>query len=347
MKIVEIDPRTDPIWHTLVSGRNGSVFHSHRWLQVLNETYDLEPRAYILMDKNEQALAGIPFCRIEDVRGERFVSLPFSDYCDPLVENPEQWRMLAERFMQQGDLLTLRCLHNSVPLADEGFTVVNQAKWHGLDLPDSLETLWENLSSSARRAIRKAERQQVVVRQATAKTDLRMFYDMHLAIRKSKYRLLAQPYSFFESIWRHFCDDGAGTLLIVCHNDKVIAATLFLEWKGTLYYKFNASSPGATTLRPNDLMIWEAIKYAKGKNYAKLDFGLSDWDQEGLVRFKRKYATEEKTISFLQSRPEGQHTAQALRVQQLLPQLTDLFTDDETPDHVTEKAGEILYRFFA
>ena len=311
MVIAEIDPSSDPQWQTLLGHTNSSVFHSQRWLQVLAETYDLDPRALVLVDNCGQAHAGIPFCHVEDIRGKRIVSLPFSDYCDPLVENPDQWRLLAENLMEAGDLLTLRCLHNPVPLVDEDFKVVKKAKWHGLDLHDSLETLWENLSSSARRAIRKAERQQVVVRRATAKTDLRLFYDMHLTIRKNKYRLLAQPYQFFENIWRHFCEDGAGTLMVACHDDSVIAATLFLEWEGTLYYKFNASSQSAITMRSNDLMIWEAIKFAQAKHCTYLDFGLSDWDQEGLIRFKRKYATEEKTISYLQSRCSGQYTAQA------------------------------------
>jgi hypothetical protein len=34
-------------------------------------------------------------------------------------------------------------------------------------------------------------------------------------------------------------------------------------------------------------------------------------------------------------------------MQHLLPQLTTLFTDQAVPTRVTEKAGDVLYRFFA
>jgi hypothetical protein len=33
-------------------------------------------------------------------------------------------------------------------------------------------------------------------------------------------------------------------------------------------------------------------------------------------------------------------------VAELLPKLTALFTDQTVPDSITEKAGDILYRFF-
>lgn len=42
--------------------------------------------------------------------------------------------------------------------------------------------------------------------------------------------------------------------------------------------------------------MWQGIQYGKAKGYTHLDFGLSDWDQEGLVRYKRKFATTDLSI---------------------------------------------------
>ena len=77
-----------------------------------------------------------------------------------------------------------------------------------------------------------------------------------------------------------------------------------------------------------------------------MDFGLSDWEQEGLVRYKRKFTSEEKTISFLSYMPAGERSQQEQQGRVLLSRLTDLFTDESVPDPVTYKAGELLYRFF-
>ncbi|MCK5565187.1 MAG: hypothetical protein KAJ07_08060, partial [Planctomycetes bacterium] len=86
--------------------------------------------------------------------------------------------------------------------------------------------------------------------------------------------------------------------------------------------------------------------HGKAQGYDYLDFGLSDWDQEGLVRYKRKFASEEKTIFFLRYLPDGVPAEQEKQLRSLFSQLTDLFTDETVPDDVTEKAGNVLYRFF-
>jgi len=47
--------------------------------------------AYVILDDCGEPQAGIPFCRIADIMGERILALPFSDYCDPLVNDQECW----------------------------------------------------------------------------------------------------------------------------------------------------------------------------------------------------------------------------------------------------------------
>ena len=64
------------------------------------------------------------------------------------------------------------------------------------------------------------------------------------------------------------------------------------------------------------------------------------------MRYKRKFASEEKTISFLTYQPEIEAKHREEEAGNLLPQLTALFTQDAVPDQLTEKAGEVLYRFF-
>jgi len=315
-------------------------------MRVLTDTYDLEIGAHVILDHTGVPRAGIPFSRIADAIGERIVTLPFSDHCDPLVSDREQWVCLIDNLLVERRPVVVRCLHNSLPLADERFTIGKKAKWHGLDLQPDLDTLWRGLHSSSRRAIRKAQRSGVEVRIADGEEALRAFFQMHLGIRKYKYRLLAQPYRFFENIWRHFIEQQRGLLMVAVYRGSIIGGVLFLEWKDTLYYKFNASDPAHLSYRPNDLLIWEGIRYGKAKGYTHLDFGLSDWDQEGLVRYKRKFATEEKVISFLRHVPDGIPAEPERGIRSLLTQLTALFTDASVPDEITDRAGELLYRFF-
>ena len=64
--------------------------------------------------------------------------------------------------------------------------------------------------------------------------------------------------------------------MVAVHQDRIIGGVLFLEWKNGLFYRFNASSSAHLSLRPNDLVVWEGIKYGKAQGYSHLDFGLSD-----------------------------------------------------------------------
>ena len=346
MHTICVDPRTNPLWQKLIDQHPSDAFHSPSWMRVLSDTYGFDVNAYVLLDDAGEPIAGIPFGRVADSKGERIVTLPFSDYCDPLVGEIDHWQYLTEPLLQEHSSFTIRCVHNNLPLGDERFTLVNQARWHGMDLRPDLDTLWNGVHSSARRAIKKAEKQGVVVHKARDVETLRIFFELHLGVRKYKYRLLAQPYRFFENIWRQFIEEQRGSLMIAAHKGEIIGGVIFLEWKDGLYYKFNASAPASLSLRPNDLLIWEGIQYGKAKGCTYLDFGLSDWDQEGLVRYKRKFASEEKTISFLRLEHSTSASRQDEHIRRLLPQLTALFTDETVPDSITEKAGDLLYRYF-
>ena len=347
MTVVCIDPLADPHWQQLVERRESSVFHSPAWLTVLVETYGFETGALVLLDAAGEPRAGLPFCRIDDVLGERIAALPFSDYCDPLVGTREEWDALADTLLARGCPVTLRPLHADVPLADGRFAHPKQAKWHAIDLRPGLEAHWSRLHDSAKRNIQKAERGGVRVRAAEGPDDLQTFFELHLGVRKHKYRLLAQPYRFFENIWAGFIAPGRGRLSLAVREDQVIGGVLFLEWKDTLYYKFNASAPDDLGHRPNDLLMWEGITYGKARGLTSMDLGLSDWDQEGLIRYKRKFATDEKTISFLKHVPRDWQAPASGQLSVLLGQLTGLLTDESVPDSVTDRAGDLLYRLFA
>src|SRR5207245_10062651 len=96
---------------------------------------------------------------------------------------------------------------------------------------------------------------------------------------------------------RAFVDRQNPSLLPTVSHDQILAGDFFLQWKDTLYYKFHASLPSDLSHRPNDLLVWEGIRCGKATGFDFLDFGLSDFAQEGLVRYKRKFGTEEKIRS--------------------------------------------------
>lgn len=346
MTVIHLAPHTDPRWQRLIADHPySSVFHTPQWLRALADTYGFAPQAYVLAgDEAATPSAGIAFFEIDDVRGKRVVSIPFSDFCDPLVRDAAEWEALCAPLLAKNLPVVTRCLHNPIPLDDAQMPVYKRAKWHGIALDAPPDTLWAGFNPAVRRAIRKAEKAGVVVREA-GHDDLRAFFEMHLHLRKYKYRLLAQPYAFFENIWQQLIAPGQGLLMVACADDRRIGYVMYLKWRDTLTYKFSVSAQDALAYRPTDLLIWEGVRYAHAQGFRWLDLGLSDWDQEGLVRFKRKFAPLEKTLSFLRYSPANPaHDGPVL--DGLLPRMTELFTDARVDDAITEEAGALLYRLF-
>lgn len=345
MNLICVDPETDRHWARLVQTQTSSLYHSPSWIRALNLAYDFGVRAYVLLDEKGEPVAGMPFCRIEDICGERIIILPFSDTCEPVFAARDQVEPLIRHLIAEECPISVRSLGGSLA-GDPRFTLYNRAHWHALTLNAELPQLWQQIDGSARRAIKKASAGGLTVRDANGPDDLNAFYEMHLKVRKHKYRLLAQPRRFFEEIWREFVENDGSRLALVEMDGQVISGSFFLLHRSTLYYKFNASLQDSQEYRPNDLLIWEAVRYAKERGCSLLDLGVTDWDQEGLVRYKRKFASEEKTVHFLRYAPNGHPGPRERQIRLLLSQLTSLYTDDSVPDAITERAGDILYRFF-
>jgi CelD/BcsL family acetyltransferase involved in cellulose biosynthesis len=338
-----VDADDAAAWRAIGRHRFASLFTSRPWTQAIAEAYGLRLEISAQVHAGEVA-AALPFCHVRDMRGERVLSLPFSDYADPLVDAPAAWQRLVAPLMARGVPVRLRCLHNSAPAGDTRFDKVGEALWHAVDLTRPEEAIWSALDGSARQNIRKAQRHGITIRAGRSLDDLRTFHGMHARLRKAKYGMLAQPFALFEALHAAFDPQQQITALLAEVDGTAIAGILFIESGDTLYYKFNASLD--QRLRPNDLLVWEGIRLGQRRGLAKLDFGVSDTDQPGLIRYKEKFATEQGVVSTLLWQPPGYADPRGEQATRTLHAITRLVTDASVPDAITQAAGDELYRFF-
>jgi CelD/BcsL family acetyltransferase involved in cellulose biosynthesis len=341
---VLIDPRSDPRWRQLAIGSLGSVFTSPPWISAVCATYGFTPAAIIRLDWEGQPRAGLAWVPINDLRGDRLSSLPFSDRAEPLTSDQVDWKTLVEGIITDTAPLTLRCLDTTVAASDARFREVAAAAWHGTPLDGGVEAIYRRLSQHARRNIGISEREGVRIEARTDRDAVHRFHRLHVSLRKRKYRLLAQPVELFDYIWDAFAPNDAIVTMLAHAGDTLIAGAIFLVWGDTLYYKFGASLHEHLALRPNDAIFWAGICWAVQRGAHLLDWGLSDLDQPGLITYKRKWATKQRRIVTL--RAGGEHARSNTEAGPMLSELTKLFTDDSVPDEVTRKAGALLYRYF-
>lgn len=341
-----IDPVTDPAWLSLlVACPAAGLFHSPPWIRAIAEGYGFKIRSYLATTTSGQLVGAVAYCEIDDFTGHRIVSLPFSDTCDPLVTSIDAWRELFTALQSRGLSVNLRCLKEHRVLATERIEIVKTAHWHRLSVEGSMEELWRRVSPEARRAIRRSERSAVEVRPLEGDRDRAVFHQLHVALRKAKYRLLAQPLRFFELLEQRFQEIGAWHSLAAHLGPRMIAGAIYLRWGDTLYYKFNASAADALHTRPNNRLVWEGVRVAKSLGCRYLDLGPSDNDQPGLIRFKQSFGAEEYELRFLRWTPVGWQDFPERR--KVLTEFTRHMTDPAISNETAADAGSVFYRFFA
>lgn len=347
-----IDPLTDPTWAKLHGGQS-TLFSSNAWLRAVAQTYDLKPVAAVGVDDDGNPAGGIAYCTIDDGLGQRVVSFPFSDFQDPVGEPGAAAEAINS--VAQGDLPVRFKIpagslpSDSVPAVDtDRFpTQRRDLLHHIIDVTDEdAETQFASLNSQVRQNIRKGRRAGIEVEMRSDLAAVRQFFDLHVGVRTRKYRLLPQPYRFFEAIYESFSDQDHIRVALAKLDGKVVAGIVYIECGDTLYYKFNASDAGELKVRPNELLIWAGIEHCIERGLHGIDLGVSDTDQPGLVRYKRKFAHQEQEVVTLDRPAAGEPDARIAELRASFGQLTQLLTDERVPADISEQAGAVLYRYF-
>jgi hypothetical protein len=344
LNLVTVDPTSDPRWAALLDHPGASLFHSPPWLRAVCATYGFQPSAILAVDWMGRPQGGLAYCEISDGLGNRLVSFPFSDVCEPLLRDHNAWPPMLAHLKEKALPITFRVFGGLISPYDSDLNVAKYAAWHQLGLTRTAEEIRrQSFSDATRRGITKAERAGVTIRPLESAED---YAGLHMRLRKRKYRLLAQPPEFFQALQAEFSAVDGWLPLGAYLGDRLLAATVYLRWGDTLYYKFNASDPEGLAYRPNNLLAWAGIQLAQSLGCQVLDFGPSDLDQPGLIRFKEGFGTLRSTVQFLRWRPDDLALPTGKSIRNTLGEMTELLTRPEVPDEVTARAGALLYRFF-
>lgn len=298
-----IDPLQDPRWATFVEEHpRSSVFHSIPWLQALQQTYGYQPIVHTTSGPGERLRDGIVFCRVESwITGRRLVSLPFSDHCEPLVDDPSclyfLLSTLQERFKTENwKSMEIRPVQRLEVSA--GLRPVDGYYLHWLDLYPDVSTLFANLhQSSTRRKIQRAEREALTYRDGHSDSLLEDFYQLLLLTRR-RHGLPPQPRSWFRNLKDSF---GKCLKIRVAYRGALpIASIITIQHQDTLVYKYGCSDAGFHNLGGMHLLLWTSILEAKSEGLRTFDLGRSDLGNMGLITFKDRWGAVRSPLTYYQ-----------------------------------------------
>jgi len=341
--VYEIDPLQDSRWPDLIARHpNASVFHTRGWLGALQATYGYEPVAFTMSAPTENLTNAVLFCDVRSwLTGDRLVSLPFSDHCEPLVEDADQFRALSSfveslRPKERWKYVEIRSA-NSLLDFDGSFGRATTYYLHRLDLRPSLDALYKGFHKDCiQRKINRAERESLTYEAGRSPWLLQQLYGL-LQLTRARHCVPPQPFEWFQNLVTWMGKDVE--IRIASNAGQPIAGILTLSYGKKIVYKYGGSDTKFNNLGATPMLFWEAIKEAKEAGAEELDLGRSDLDNPGLIAFKGRWSAECSTLTtwrapMVASSPHLE-SVKARCAKEVFARL---------PDSVLALVGRLLYR---
>lgn len=294
-----INPLIYPEWDSLVEANAGSsFFHRTAWARILHETYGHLP-IYFCRFVDGQLEELLPVMEISSPwTGCRGVSLPFTDVCFSLQAAKPDRLALYELAMQHGRYRHWQSLESRSNDRDyQGASPSLAFYGHVIDLRPGQEALFRSFHSAVRRGIRKAVSVGVRVEFNDRLESIQTFYALHRLTRR-RHGLPPQPPRFFENIGRYALTQGHGFVATAYWENKPLASAIFFHHGRKAIYKFGASNYDFQELRPNNVLLWQAIKRCADNGFDSLHLGRTSLANEGLRRFKLGFGAQEHRIEY-------------------------------------------------
>jgi CelD/BcsL family acetyltransferase involved in cellulose biosynthesis len=349
LRLVTTDTVDRDLWDEFVERHLlGSIYHHSAWQDVIKKTYGYQQLYHLLLDDNANLQAAISSALVKSwLTGNRIISYPFSDTCDPLVSDSDESDRLRAALARSRDEVGARFLelrlsatHSSAKNGD----LKPDYLTHILPLNKEPKDLFKTFhKSSIQRAIKKAQKEDLEVFTGSSAADLKTFYTLHLSTRK-KHGVPTQPFRFFDNLWQALCPRNMLTLLLARYRGRYVAGIIVLWFNNIAYYKFGASDDRFQQLRANQLLMWEAIRTACGKGCSVFDFGRTSIANKGLAQYKSRWAATELPLQYLRLPYDGKSASldEGSRKHGLFK-----IVMARMPLIMLRMSGELLYKHFA
>ncbi len=132
------------------------------------------------------------------------------------------------------------------------------------------EELLAAMRPSTRRNVRRAQRDGIVVREG-GEADLPLLQEL-LEATAARQGFSAYGARYHERMWRGFQSTGHARLLVAEHEGRALSCALVIAFGDSAIYKVGAWRGEASTLRPNDLVQWTAMRWARDRGHDYYDF---------------------------------------------------------------------------
>jgi hypothetical protein len=356
-KLPEVDARelrsTDSAqWEQFVAKHpDSNLYHTLHWQALVCEVFGHEP-VYLLAERAGELRAVLPMFLVRmpwlrSARWSKLLSMPYDIGAggalalDEEAEAAVVARAIEIARARNVAYLELRCGSARPALASLPLRATDPIVISDVEL-DEAPAVWARVAEDHRKAVRKAEKRGVLVREATTLAEFRAFHDIYLRVFRD---FGTPPYGddYFPALFQRLHAAGQARLLLAQVGTRWVGGLLLFSGGRNLVSKFAACLPDAVPLRAYAALYAAAIDLGLALRMRTLSFGTSSRDQTGLIEFKERWGAR--------TRPT---TIYALPVRRDAPDLAGFYDSTHwtrrlwrrLPLRVTRIGGDALNRWY-
>jgi FemAB-related protein (PEP-CTERM system-associated) len=286
MNIVQVD-KDEASWDSFVQmAEQASCYHRFRWKSIITESFGHSCYYFAAIDEGGIWRGVLPLVHMHSrLFGNFLVSVPFVNYGGLVCKDPLAARLLleqAERLRKSFQATHIELRHLGYSL--EGLFTKEHKVTMILDLAGNEDTQWNGFNAKLRNQIRKAQKSGL--RFAIGQGEL---LDGFYEVFARNMRDLGTPVyakNFFEHVLTSFPD--CTRVLAIYYEQRMIAAGIAIWFRDVIEIPWASSVGDYKALCPNNMLYWEAIKFAISSGFKKFDFGRST-PNEGTFNFKKQW----------------------------------------------------------
>jgi Uncharacterized protein involved in methicillin resistance len=209
-----------------------------------------------------------------------------------------------EHLRARGAATEFQCLHpllgNHRLARRAGLPVTPRKEVAVVDLRQSEAALWTGLNRGNKSSINKARREGVRV--VLARPEPALLARFESMYRATMTRLGAAEHWFFPDGYFARCEELLGPerclFFLAMVGDTPASCFQILRHGPTAYYHFAGTDPDYFPLRPNNLLMWEVMLWAKSRGCVRLHLGggVGDAEADSLMRYKQGFTRGTETL---------------------------------------------------
>lgn len=139
-----------------------------------------------------------------------------------------------------------------------------------LDKPE--QQLLMEMDTDCRAAVRQAERKGLCFVEGESTAALKTYFDLHQE-SWSRTGLVPHPYRYFEDMSDSLRSTDSLKLFFAVYEGRTVAAIMIHVFKEGAFYWGGCSSGDSLTLRPNNFLLWNVVRWAKNRGCRFFEIG--------------------------------------------------------------------------